>query len=386
LQTALLPWDRAGQYDDPRMRALSWAILAPNSHNLQPWKVDLSTPDMAVLYADLDRLLPQTDPFNRQITISLGCFLELMRMAALQDGYAVEVEPFPEGEDPAGLDGRPVAICRFRPTDAVTDPLFAHAATRRSNKEPYDMSRPVPADVLARIASVARSYGGRGLTDDPAQVAELRALTVRAMEIEIDTPHTFRESVDLFRIGRREVDANPDGLEFHGPAFEAMRLFGLFTRAAAMDPDSTAFRQGRTATTAPIATAMAHIWTVTSDNTRATQIAAGRDWLRLNLACRGRRAWGSIPLSQALQEYPEMAARSTTTVHARFAPGGRDGSNALPSRLRSRDRGRHHAGPSRPRSWMRDADLPLYFRLFNEIGILEQLEPRPVRGAAPRRG
>jgi hypothetical protein len=87
-----------------------------------------------------------------------------------------------------------------------------------------------------------------------------------------------------------------------------------------MDPDSTAFRQGRTATTAPIATAMAHIWTVTSDNTRATQIAAGRDWLG-STSPAWRKGWGSIPLSQALQEYPEMA-EVYDTVHARFAPAG----------------------------------------------------------------
>jgi hypothetical protein len=76
-----------------------------------------------------DRLLPHTDPFNRQIVIGLGCFLEVLRMAALQDGLAVEVELFPEGEDPAGLDGRPVAICRFVPTEAP-DPLFASCRRR----------------------------------------------------------------------------------------------------------------------------------------------------------------------------------------------------------------------------------------------------------------
>jgi hypothetical protein len=70
----------------------------------------------------------------------------------------------------------------------------------------------------------------------------------------------------------------------------------------------------------PIDTAMAHIWTVTSDNTRATQIAAGRDWLRLNLACMAEGV-GFHPLSQALQEYPEMA-EVYDTVHARFAPAG----------------------------------------------------------------
>jgi hypothetical protein len=187
----------------------------------------------AVLYADLDRLLPQTDPFNRQITISLGCFLELMRMAAFRTGYAVEVEPVPRRRGSRRPRRPPRRDLPLRPTRRdAPDPLFVHAATRRSNKEPYDMSRPVPAEVLARIASVAR-HTDVGVSGDPAEVAELRALTVRAMEIEIDTPHTFAESVDLFRIGRREVEANPDGLEFHGPAFEAMRLFGLFTRAAA---------------------------------------------------------------------------------------------------------------------------------------------------------
>jgi hypothetical protein len=319
LQTALAPWDRAGDYADPRMRALSWAILAPNSHNLQPWKVDLADPDRAVLYADLDRLLPETDPFNRQITISLGCFLELMRMAALEDGLAVDAELFPEGEDPAGLDARPVAICRFRPTDAARDPLFAHAALRRSNKEPYDTGRPIPADVLARIAAAARDTEA-GVTGDPAEVAELRALTVRAMEIEIDTTRTFAESVEVFRIGRREVDADPDGIEFHGPAFEAMRLFGLFTREASLDPGSTAFAQGKTAVLEPIRTAMAHIWSVTADDTRASQIAAGRDWLRINLAAVAEGV-GIHPLSQALQEYPEMTG-IYDEMHARFAPGG----------------------------------------------------------------
>ena len=319
LKSALLPWESAGQYDDPRMRALSWAILAPNSHNMQPWKVDISAPDQVVLYPDLDKMLPETDPFNRQITVSLGCFLELMRLAALQDGYAVEFDLFPEGENPSGLDERPAAICRFSPTNATPDPLFAHAGIRRSNKEPYDMSRPVPKDVVTRIASVAQ-FTEVGFTGDPSEVADLRALTVRAMEIEIDTPTTFQESVDRFRIGRREVEASPDGLEFHGPMFEAMRLFGLFTREASRDPESTAFQQGRAATTAPIDTAVAHIWAITPDNSRATQIAAGRDWLRLNLAAVAEGV-GFHPLSQALQEYPQMA-EIYDDVHARLAPDG----------------------------------------------------------------
>ena len=38
-RSALVPWDLAGgpDYADLRMKALSYAILAPNPHNRQPW-------------------------------------------------------------------------------------------------------------------------------------------------------------------------------------------------------------------------------------------------------------------------------------------------------------------------------------------------------------
>ena len=110
---ALAPWKNAGTYSDPRKSALSWAILAPNPHNRQPWMVDLSKPEEVSLYVDTTRLLPHTDPFSRQITIGLGCFLEVLRMAALEDGFAAEISPFPEGFDDGELDARPVARIRF---------------------------------------------------------------------------------------------------------------------------------------------------------------------------------------------------------------------------------------------------------------------------------
>ena len=110
---ALSPWREAGSlHTEPRRRALSYAILAPNPHNRQPWLVDLSQSDQVRLYVDTTRLLPATDPFSRQITIGLGCFLELLQMAAAEDGYRVDVAPFPEGVDPRVLDGRPVAVRR----------------------------------------------------------------------------------------------------------------------------------------------------------------------------------------------------------------------------------------------------------------------------------
>ena len=316
---ALQPWQDAGQYTDPRMRALSYAILAPNPHNRQPWMVDLRTEGEVTLFVDTNRLLPHTDPFNRQIVIGLGCFLELMVIAAAQDGYGLTVDLFPDGEDATALDQRRVAVARFTQGAATPDPLFAHVMARRSLKEPFDTARIVDQATLDTVLAAAHRTSVAGSVD-PEDIANYRALSHEALRIEIETPHTYKESVDLFRIGHREVNANPDGIDFTGPMFEAMAITGMFSREVALDQSSMAYQEGLNAVFANTDTAMGHLWQVTPANTRADQIAAGGDWLRLNLAATAQ-GLAMQPLSQALQEYPEMAALYAQ-IHDALAPGG----------------------------------------------------------------
>ena len=318
-RTAGLPWGQAGVGEEVRHRALSYALLAPNPHNRQPWLVDLREAGVVMLYVDTAKLLPHTDPFNRQITIGLGCFLELMRMAASHEGQRVEITPFPEGFDDRALDARPVARAVFTVDPSVVpDPLFAHVLDRRSNKEPYDLARPLPADTLEKLAVASNArFGG---TIDAKEIADWRAFTHEALRIEIETPHTFKESVDLFRIGRAEVDANPDGIDFTGPMFEVLGAAGLMTRESSLDTSSEAYQAGLDAVFANTDTAMGHVWLVTEGNSRPDQIATGADWLRVNLAATAAGV-AFQPLSQALQEYPEMAALYRD-LHARLAPQG----------------------------------------------------------------
>jgi hypothetical protein len=306
---AYRPWTAAGvDYQEPRRKALSYAILAPNPHNRQPWLLDLSTEGEVGLFVDRSRLLPFTDPLNRQITIGLGCFLEQLTIAAAQQGHRLDIALFPEGSDERALDRRPVARIRFIEDSAVRpDPLFAHILDRRSLKEPFDLSRTVPDAVLSDLANAVRHGSRVAASNDMAMVETLRRLTSDALDVEINTPHTYKESVDLFRIGKAEIEANPDGIDLGGPLLDSLSALGQISRELALDPSSTAFAQGRDMVLANPRTAMGHVWLTTSGNSRAEQISTGRDWARINLTATASGI-GIQPLSQALQEYPEVAA------------------------------------------------------------------------------
>jgi hypothetical protein len=303
---AIAPWSQAGREADPRRRALSFAILAPNPHNRQPWLADLRQPDRIVIHRDRERNLPETDPYDRQLTIGMGCFAELLALAAAQDGQSVRFDFFPEGED------GPVAVATFA-EGGVPDPLFAHVLDRRSCKEPFE-DRPVPPGLVRELAPLAT------VIDDPDRVARLKHLTWQAWEIEALTPRTFRESVDLMRFGKGEIEANPDGIDLGGAFLEGLMLVGLLTRESQMDPTSTAFGEGVRMYRDMLAATPAYVVLASDGNGRLEQIEAGRRWLRLNLATTGL-GLALHPVSQALQEFPEMEETRARVHDLLAAPG-----------------------------------------------------------------
>jgi hypothetical protein len=155
---------------------------------------------------------------------------------------------------------------------------------------------------------------------DPAEVAELRRLTWDAWMVEATTPRAYRESVELMRFGKAEIEANPDGIDLGGPFLESLMLFGLLDRESQLDPDSTGFQQGIAIYEEMLAATPAYVALTTPGNSRRDQIAAGRRWLRLNLTTTAL-GLSLHPVSQALQEYQEMA-RHREEAHASLAGPG----------------------------------------------------------------
>lgn len=292
---------------DPRRWALAHAILAPNPHNRQPWLVDLPATDEIVFYADTARMLPATDPPNRQITVGCGAFLELLDLAARERGLRADMVLWPEGEPQPVLDQRPIARIRFMPDPTVKpDPLFRHILKRQTNRVAFDLAQPPGVADLAKVASVAMAPLSAGAITATADVARAIDIGTRGFALEMTTSMTALESANLTRIGSVEIARHRDGIALQGAFIEGMAAVGLLSRRAMADPNSFATKSAIDMFGKTIEATPAFVWLKGPDNSRATQIAAGRAYARMNLTA---TALGlSIqPWSMTLQEFPEMA-------------------------------------------------------------------------------
>ncbi len=303
---ARAPWRQASQgFGDPRLDVLAYAILAPNPHNMQPWRIRLDGDDRFTVFCDLTRTLPHTDPPNRQITIGFGCFLELVRQAAAEKGYRAEIEYFPEGEPFPLLDQRPIAHVKLVEDAPAREPLFSEVLSRRTNRLAFDTAQTPSADDLTAITDAALSSALADTSSNGVLVEDLRNLTLNAWRVEWALPHTRRESIDVMRIGKRENNENPYGLSLAGAPIDALKAVGLLTPEKLDQAGATAYQQSLSFYEKACETATAYAWIKTAANSRRDQLETGRSWVRMQLAATARNV-AFHPLSQALQEFAEM--------------------------------------------------------------------------------
>jgi len=321
---ALTPWQGPGGEPDLRRWILGHAILAPHSHNLQSWLVDLRTPGEILLRCDLTRLLPETDPYSRQIMMSQGTFIELLDLAARERGQRAEISLFPEGEfGPEKIDERPVANVRLvEDANVSKDPLFAQIFKRHTNRNAYVLNRPVPVAAWEAMADAVRPYPLRFGFAGPDPANEIRAhreIANEAWRIELTTPRAMLESFKVLRVGAAEIAQHRDGLSLTDPMVVWMTRLGLFDRSQAPGPDDFATTSQIKDFGEKIASTPGFLWMVSNGNDRTTQVNAGRAYARVQLAA---TAQGVVmqPLQQALQEYPEQARPYAAIRHLLEAP------------------------------------------------------------------
>jgi hypothetical protein len=299
-------------HGDIRLAMLSQAMLAPNSHNIQPWKIELTGNDSFDLYVDQDRLLPWTDPPARQIHISQGTFLETLKIAASSNGYRTQIRYFPQGEyDNQSIEDKPVASVRLISDPAIKqDPFYELLTVRQSNKRTYD-NHDIPESDLQALRE---PYPVDGLDTFCSNSKELRRhlspMLGKSMAIETKNLDRNKETVDLFRFNEAEVLDTRDGFSVANNGMTGLmrfivETFFLGSRAESYAVDSAFSKEGIKMAYQQANSAAAYGWIVSRGNTRLDQIMAGHLYARINLLT-AKLGIAQHPMSQILEEYADM--------------------------------------------------------------------------------
>ncbi len=137
--------------------AVQYAILAPSSHNSQPWRFHVEG-DALELYADRTRALPVVDPRDRELEMSCGAALFCLRAALRKVGRSVVADVLPDPNDPDLLARISLCDCSEPALDEKW--LFWAMRTRRTNRRRYERT-PVPEELLSALEAAALAEGAR---------------------------------------------------------------------------------------------------------------------------------------------------------------------------------------------------------------------------------
>jgi nitroreductase len=153
---------------------LRYAILAPSSHNTQPWQFAIQDTTISI-FADLSRWLQVADADKRELHISIGCAIENLLIAADHFGYRGKITYLPNPDQP---DLKAIVdLSSDEPPKAVYDSvLFAAIPTRHTNHKVYQ-DQSIPTDTLQRLEACCTEQDiSLFLTDDMATKERVEAL------------------------------------------------------------------------------------------------------------------------------------------------------------------------------------------------------------------
>lgn len=212
---------------------LKAAMLAPSSHNTQPWRFTVSD-SQVLLYADRTRALPANDPDDRELTISCGCALMNMRVAAAHNGFSTDARTLPDRNDE---DLLAVVAVENSPGPAESEAtLFSAIGDRRTYRKRFQ-SKTVPGSVITELEAAAAAEGAwfHVLQDDGARLQAAR-LVEEGDAIQWANPSWRRELAQWMHPRRKG-----DGLTVPGllaPAAQlVVRTFDMGNGVGARDAE-----------------------------------------------------------------------------------------------------------------------------------------------------
>lgn len=210
-------------HPDVLRAAVEAAVMAPSSHNSQPWRFRIAGTVLELL-ADAERHLRVIDAERRQQIQSCGCALYNARVAVRAAGYTDEVTTMLVDADTPAL----LATLHLGAPHVTSDDdhaLFAAIARRRTNRRAF-LPRPVGRAFADELVAAAAAEGVRMVRLLPDQKRALAHLVDEADRIQYDDP-AFRAELARWLVpaGSRRRDGIPFAEKEYGTKlpFSVMR-------------------------------------------------------------------------------------------------------------------------------------------------------------------
>lgn len=177
------------------------AMLAPSSHNTQPWLFRTGE-GFVDLLADRTRALPVNDPDDRELVISCGAALFTLRVAAAGAGFGVRVDAWPAASEPDWL-----ARVHLVPgeADAALAALSPAIEQRRTWRRTFADLAVDARDRDALQAAAAAEGATLAVMDDDVRRHALAGLVARGDHLQWETP-SWRRELAMWMHPRRERD------------------------------------------------------------------------------------------------------------------------------------------------------------------------------------
>src|SRR6516162_9105897 len=180
----------SGTAIDKARFAVRYAILAPSSHNTQPWRFIVNGDELLVC-ADRTRSLANIDPYDRELIISCGAALFNLRVAFAYFGVPVEITTFPQSSDPDVVAR--VVFPTSGPALKDLAGLFEAITKRATNRKPF-IHEDVSPEIVARLKFAAALEGVEAsFVQALAKRDSIATLIAKADRCQFDDPRFRRE-------------------------------------------------------------------------------------------------------------------------------------------------------------------------------------------------
>ncbi|MCR4658227.1 MAG: hypothetical protein K5770_18660 [Lachnospiraceae bacterium] len=278
--------------DEELQEVFCAASLAPNSHNIQSRMVTVYPKDERItIRTDENRRLAVVDPKDRELYISLGCYVETLIQALNAYGYDTEYS--------YDIDGHQCDII-YKKNGARTDSEKINLINKRhTDKRPYISGKSIDGEALEKCTDENSNVLFYDIDDDNFE--KIGTATMEAYKKQAYDKNAAEELSGWLRLSDRETLENKDGLSAELLGISGLKkvLYYLFTDHESAVGDTFA-RQGIATCEQQVYNSSGFIVISGSDD-EASLVECGRETVRLWLALT-ENGISVQPLSYAIED------------------------------------------------------------------------------------